>query len=232
MKLLTRLVTAIRLSTQTRKILLTKSLGIVPMALTQEPRVKKYAELELGHQGKNRQRPVNVLVVVSGRAQSLVASQHFARTELKHCMRITFNRIKLCISEKPSDERQWPGGTVCTTPDGDKITDFDHTTEMPEGTVCAEPCDMPYHDYETWQYDSSTCECDHSSGRCGFTNRKVNSCILKVRIIFNSKSNPLYRDENLKLLSRLVQHQPLGYSASSLSVSSSMVFMKITSHQT
>ena len=56
---------------------------------------------------------------------------------------------------------------------------------MPEGTVCADPCDGQYEGYETWQSDYATCECDHDTGRCAFDARKMNRCILRVRTGFS-----------------------------------------------
>ena len=78
------------------------------------------------------------------------------------------------LCPKP-DQAMWPGGTVCTAPDG-TVYPNRHDTKFPEGTVCAEPCDKEDYAYQNWQYDSSTCVCNHDTARCTFSNNKLNSC--------------------------------------------------------
>ena len=79
------------------------------------------------------------------------------------------------VCQLPED-RYWPAGFVCTSPDGQVQTGPDY----PEGTKCQEPCDAEYYRYELWQSDWSTCVCDHDSGNCRFDARKVNSCVAAV----------------------------------------------------
>ena len=91
-----------------------------------------------------------------------------------------FNFSNCTHSQKPDPGRNWPEGTVCTSPDGQKFENFDSNTEMPEGTVCAKPCDVPYHDHSgIWGQDSSTCECDYRG--CFFNEEKIDDCILAVK---------------------------------------------------
>ena len=51
---------------------------------------------------------------------------------------------------------------------------------MPVGTVCADPCDDPDHDYHGDQATSSTCECDHglqyATNTCNFNQIELATC--------------------------------------------------------